>query len=68
MVVADNASIFTSEKFKLFTKQNGIPHVTSAPCHPASNGLAERGVQTFKGIMKKTPGDSINTCVVRFLF
>ena len=59
MLVTDNASIFTSEEFKLFTKHNGIRHVTSAPYHPASNGLAERGVQTFKEFMKKTSGDSI---------
>ena len=68
MLVTDNASIFTSEEFKLFTKQNGIRHVTSAPYHPASNGLAERAVQTFKKFMKKTSGDSVNTRVSRFLF
>jgi len=65
MLVTDNASILTSEEFKLFTKQNGIRHVTSAPYHSASNGLAERAVQTFK---KKTSGDSISTRVLRFLF
>ena len=54
VLVTDNASIFTSEEFKLFTKQNCIRHVTSAPCHPASNGLAERAVQSFKEFMKKT--------------
>ena len=68
MLVTDNASIFTSEEFTLFTKQNGIRHVTSAPYHPASNGLAERAVQTFKEFMKKTSGDSLNTRVSRFLF
>ena len=68
MLVTDNASIFTSEEFKLFTKQNRIRHVTSSPYHPASNGLAERAVQTFKEFMKKTSGDPINTRVLRFLF
>ena len=68
MLVTDNASIFTSEEFKLFTKQNGIRHVTSAPYHPASNGLAEHAVHTFKEFMKKTSGDPINTRVLCFLF
>ena len=67
MLVTDNASIFTSEEFKLFTKHNAIRHVTSAPYHPASNSLAKRGVQTFKEFMKQTSGDSINTHVLGFL-
>ena len=61
MLVTDKASIFTSGEFKSFTKQNGIHHVTSAPYHPASNGLAECAVQAFKEFIKKTSGDPINT-------
>jgi hypothetical protein len=34
-------------------KQNGIKHVTSAPYHPATNGAAERTVQTVKNALKK---------------
>ena len=66
MLVTDNASIFTSEEFKLFAKQNVIRHVTSAPYHPVSNGLVEGVVQTFKEFIKKTSGDSLNTRVSRF--
>ena len=44
MLVSDNRSCFTSEKFESFMKQNGIKHVNVAPCHPSSNGLAERAV------------------------
>ena len=38
-VVTDNGPQFVSEEFSTFMRENG------APCHPASNGLAERFVQ-----------------------
>ena len=38
LIVSDNAPAFTSEEFKRFVQMNGI---TSAPYHPATNGLAE---------------------------
>ena len=33
MLITDNSSVFTSEEFKTFTKQNGIHHSTSVPYH-----------------------------------
>ena len=53
ILVSDNGSVFTSEEFRVFIKRNRIRHLTSAPYHPATNGLAERAVQNFKRALKK---------------
>nr|XP_033495922.1 uncharacterized protein K02A2.6-like [Epinephelus lanceolatus] len=68
MIVSDNAQCFVSEQTKDFMTQNGITHVTSALYHPSSNGLAERAVQTFKELMKKSSGDTVETRLNRALF
>ena len=68
MLVSDNGSSFTSAEFQDFIKRNGIRHVTSAPYHPASNGLAERAVQTFKDALKKATSGDLQTRLARFLF
>ena len=47
-MVTDNGASSTSEEFKQSVNSNCIKHVTSAPCHPSSNGLAERAVQTME--------------------
>ena len=67
-VVTDNGASFTSEEFKTFMSQNGIVHVTSAPYHPSSNGLAERAVQTVKNGLKRTPGKTLQEKLSKFLF
>lgn len=70
MLVSDNATCFTSAEFAGFMSKNGIKHVTLAPFHLPSNGLAERAVHTFKGGMKRRQGgnESLETKVSRFLF
>ena len=50
-LVSDNGPQFSSLDFNSFLQANGIRHITSAPWHPASNGLAERFVQTFENAM-----------------
>ena len=43
-IVSDNGTCFTSSTFNSFLKQHGVAHITSAPYHPLTNGLAERSV------------------------
>ena len=53
-LVTDNASAFLSEEFQCWCKERGIAHLTGAPYHPATNGSAERLVQTFKQALRKS--------------
>lgn len=52
VLFSDNASIFKSDEFEDFCAKLGICHKMSPPYHPATNGLAERYVQTFKRKLK----------------
>ena len=69
-VVSDNGPQFTSEEFKQFLKGNRIKHILSAPYHPASNGLAERFIQTLKRALKASDKSrrSIYHRLAEFLF
>ena len=59
--------VLTSPVLNLkFLKFNGIHHIKTAPYHPASNGLAEQAVQTFKSGMKKLTSGTLETRVARF--
>ena len=52
-VVSDNGPQFASAEFQHFLTVNGIKHTLLPPYHPASNGQAERCVQTIKAALKK---------------
>lgn len=52
VLVSDNGTQFTSHDFQTFLKMNGILHKRSAPFHPATNGQAEKYVQTLKDKLK----------------
>ena len=66
--MSDNGSVFTSEEFAEFVTKNGINHVKVAPYHPASNGLAERSIQTMKENILRQKEGNLETKLARFLF
>ena len=66
-IVSDNGSCFVSDQFKSFLSQNGIKHITSAPYHQSSNGLAERAVQILKTGLRKNTSGSLQTRIARIL-
>lgn len=51
---SDNGPQFSSKEFKMFSALYDFQHTTSSPRFPRSNGLAEKGVQIAKRILKKT--------------
>jgi len=53
-IVTDNSTSFTSEEFQGWCRERGIVHLTGAPYHPATNGSAERLVQSFKQSIRKS--------------
>lgn len=46
--VSDNGAPFSLHEMKKFYEKYGIEHIKTALHHPASNGIAERLVPTFK--------------------
>ncbi|EZA51533.1 hypothetical protein X777_09780 [Ooceraea biroi] len=53
VLVSNNGRTFIAKEFQYFLKQNGIFHKCTAPYNPATNGLAERFVQTLKQGLRK---------------
>ena len=67
-MVTDNGPTFVSMEFQEFMQKNGVKHTTSAPYHPSTNGLAERGVQSVKKALKTTEGATLQEKLSKFLF
>jgi len=68
-IVSDNAQCFSSVEFKTWCFERGIEHLQGAPYHPATNGAAERLVQTFKQSLKKSsllPVDAIQEFLMHY--
>ena len=68
-VVTDNGPQFVAKEFEDFCTANGVKHTLSAPYHPATNGEAERFVQTFKRNLKcrSTTSADVDKSICRFL-
>ena len=67
-IVTDNGSVFTSAEFNDFTEGNDTEHITSAPFHSSSNGLAEGAFRSFKLAMPRQESGTLETKLARFLF
>ena len=57
ILVSDNGPQFTTKEFEECMRANGVHHMRGAPYHPATNGEAERFVQTFKQSLKRGKED-----------
>ena len=68
-LVSNNGPQFIADEFGEFMMSNGINHIESAPYHPATNGMAEHFVQTFKQDLRAalTEKKSISWKLANFL-
>ena len=66
-LVSDNGPPCTSYEMKQFYNRYSIEHITIAPYHPASNGIAERFGRSFKeGMVKEQESGQTNKlCALR---
>ena len=67
-IVSDNGPAFDRAEFRQFCSANGIKQTLVSPYHPASDGLAERAVQTVKCGLKKQSGPDLESRLANFLF
>lgn len=67
-LVSDNGTCFTSAVFQDFVDRNGIRHVLISPRHPASDGQAERMVQSTKNSLRRIIIGDWPLRLARYLF
>lgn len=69
-IVSDNGPQFCSSEFSKFLNNFNIKHTRTAPYHPATNGEAERFVQTLKNYLKINEGNirDLDDSLQKFLF
>jgi Integrase core domain len=65
--VCDNGPAFRSAEFQDFCARNQIKLIFAPPYSPATNGLAERSVQTVKKFLKKTAAQDWDSQLDSFL-
>ena len=53
IIRSDNGPCYNSKEFQQFLQQYNIPHQTSSPHHPRSNGFVKRMVGVAKKLMDK---------------
>lgn len=68
MIVTDNGTSFKSAELREFTRLNGIQHIFTPAYHLASNGSAERMVQTVKTGLSRLQGSDWECRLSRLLF
>ena len=54
IIRSDNGACYNSKEFQQFLLHYSIPHQTSSPNHPRSNGFVERMVGVAKTLMVKS--------------
>jgi len=66
-IMSDNGTHFVNAVMKQFLKANGVRHITAAPYHPSSNGLAEQAIETCKAAINKMSSGTLETKIQHFL-
>ena len=62
-IVSDNGPQFDSQRFKEFTEEYDLIHITSSPHFPQANGLAESAVKIAKKLLKQK---SLNVALMNY--